>query len=195
MTIALARRFKVEISKDGTTWNPLNGLTDFNPKFDPTLQDANDYENEGWGSKEITMNTWSLECKANRIITANRFDEGQELCRKCVGKFGEDARLYVRWYDRNGMPEAHQGRAIVGYTQSKTGVADLEEVSITFTGDGVCEEIDNPAASSPAPSSPSTPSTESAVSGDGTTPENPASYTVPSIDESTEDTASATPAE
>ncbi|MDF7641725.1 hypothetical protein PT279_09030 [Bifidobacterium sp. ESL0784] len=187
MTIALARRFKVEISQDGTTWKPLNGLTDFNPKFDPTLQDANDYENNGWGSKEITMLAWSLECKANRLITANRFDEGQELCRKCVGKFGEDARLYVRWYDRNGMPEAHQGRAIVGYTQSKTGVADLEEVSITFTGDGPCEEIDNPVTlGQPAPSTPQTEHLTPEDNGTST------GYTVPPLGEPADDASSST---
>lgn len=174
MSIALARRFKVEISKDGTTWKTLNGLTDFNPKFDQTLQDANNYDNAGWVSKEITMLAWSLACKANRIINANSFDEGQELCRQCSGTFGEDARLYVRWYDRNGMPEAHQGRAIVGYTQSKTGVADLEEISITFTGDGPCTNIENPMTAHPQ-----TESTARETSTDA----HPA-YTVPPLDAS-----------
>lgn len=180
MSIALARRFKVEISKDGTTWKPLNGLTDFNPKFDQTLQDANNYDNAGWSSKEITMLAWSLACKANRIINAKAFDEGQELCRQCSGTFGDDARLYVRWYDRNGMPEAHQGRAIVGYTQAKTGVADLEEISITFTGDGPCENIANPMTARPQ--------TESMEEDDSE--KSHSSYSVPQLDASSSETDS-----
>jgi hypothetical protein len=184
MSIALARRFKVEISKDGTTWKPLSGLTDFNPKFDQTLQDSNNYDNAGWSSKEITMLAWSLACKANHIINANAFDEGQELCRQCSGTFGDDARLYVRWYDRNGMPEAHQGRAIVGYTQAKTGVADLEEISITFTGDGPCKNIENPLSAHPQTESMS----------QETQPDAHQAYTVPSLDgpSSEEDGPSAT---
>jgi hypothetical protein len=79
------------------------------------------------------------------------FDPGQELVRQARFQFGDQARVYVRWYDRNGAPEAYTGRVIVDWQQSKTGVADLEEVTITGTGDGVLTPITNPYTPTSAP--------------------------------------------
>ena len=73
------------------------------------------------------------------------------LVRGCVGQFGDAARLYVRWYRTDGIDEAWSGRAIVEVSPSKTGVADLNEISVTFTGDGVLTKIANPYAPSLAP--------------------------------------------
>jgi hypothetical protein len=142
---SLARRFKVDVSPDGSTWTPLLGINDFNPQVTPTTQDANDYDTDGWGRKEITLLEWSLDVKANRKMTASAFDPGQELCRGAQGNFGSAARLQVRWYDRNGGTEAYSGTALVEYNQSKTGVTDIEEVEIKFTGDGPRTLIPNPA--------------------------------------------------
>jgi hypothetical protein len=79
------------------------------------------------------------------------FDPGQELVRQARFAFGDQARVYVRWYDRNGAPEAYSGRGIVDWQQSKTGIADLEEVTMTFTGDGVLASIANPYTPTTAP--------------------------------------------
>jgi hypothetical protein len=79
------------------------------------------------------------------------FDPGQELVRQARFQFGDSARVYVRWYDRNGAPEAYTGRVIVDWQQSKTGVADLEEVTITGTGDGVLTPISNPYSAASVP--------------------------------------------
>ena len=73
------------------------------------------------------------------------------LVRGCVGQFGDAARLYVRWYRTDGIAEAWSGRAIVEVTPSKTGVADLNEISVTFTGDGTLTPITNPYAPALAP--------------------------------------------
>jgi hypothetical protein len=66
-------------------------------------------------------------------------------------QFGDLARANVRWYDRNGAPEAFSGLAVVGYSASKTGVADLDEVTITLTGDGALTAIANPYAAAAVP--------------------------------------------
>jgi hypothetical protein len=151
MTTSLARRFRVDVSKDNQNWVPLGGITDFDPTVDPTTQDSSDYDTNGWGSKEVTLLNWSLTVKANRVLTTGMFDPGQELCRGAYDQFGDAARLYVRWYDRNGGTEAYSGRGIVGYKQSKTGVTDLEEVTVTITGDGARTTITNPAGSTTTP--------------------------------------------
>lgn len=148
---ALARRFRVDVSEDNTTWTQLMGITDLNPQIAPQLQDSSTYESDGWGSSEITMNKWSLAIKALRQTNAGVFDPGQELVRKRVAQFGDNARIYVRWYDNSGAPEAYSGRAIVEFNRSKTGVADLDEAAITLTGDGALADITNPYAPSAVP--------------------------------------------
>jgi hypothetical protein len=153
MSTALARRFRVDVSIDGgTTWLPLRGINDLSPKpSTPTLQDANDYDTDGWSQQEKTMQAWSLVAKVNRKTSAGVFDPGQEAVRSRQLLWGDDARIDTRWYDRNGAPEAYQGTALVGWEQSKTGVADLEEATITLTGDGALQEIDNPYSSDAVP--------------------------------------------
>jgi len=151
MSTALARRFKVDVSADGTTWIPLKGINDLNPPVSPTLVAADDYDSNGWNSFEKTMQSWILTIKALRKTAAGVFDAGQELVRAAQLPFGDAARVYVRWYDRNGAPEAFSGLAIVGWVPSKTGVADLDEVTITLTGDGVLAAITNPYAAASIP--------------------------------------------
>lgn len=146
MTTALARRFKVDLSTIAapTTWVNLKGMNDLNPAISPTLVGADDYDSNGFSSFEKTMQGWVVTAKCRRATSAGVFDPAQELARAAQLQFGDTARLNVRWYDRNGAPEAYSGVALVGYTASKTGVADLDEVTITLTGDGVLAQITNP---------------------------------------------------
>lgn len=148
---ALARRYQIDVSSDGTTWTQLLGVTDFNPQITPQLQDSSTYDSDGWGSSEITMNKWSAAIKVLRQTTGGVFDPAQELVRARVAQFGDSARIYVRWYDNSGAPEAYSGRAIVEFNRSKTGVADLDEASITLTGDGALASITNPYAPASVP--------------------------------------------
>ncbi|MFJ4286402.1 phage tail tube protein [Paenarthrobacter nicotinovorans] len=144
MSASLARRFKVEVSANGTDWLPFKGINDFNNSENATTQSTADYDNNGFDSFEKTLTGWQVVVKANRPTTAGVFDPGQELVRAARFKFGDAARVYVRWYDRNGAPEAYSGKAMVEWNQSKTGVADIEEVTATFKGDGVLAPIANP---------------------------------------------------
>lgn len=144
MSTSLARRFKFQVSADNTSWLSVAGISDLSPNENPTLQSADDYDSGGFASFEKTLTGWKIVAKANRKNTSGVFDPGQELIRTTRYQFGDQARMYVRWYDRNGAPEAYSGRALVDWQQSKTGVADLEEVTMTFTGDGPVTSITNP---------------------------------------------------
>lgn len=148
---ALARRFRIDVSSDANTWLQLKGVTDFNPQTTPQTQDSSTYDSDGWSSTEITMNKWSVQVKALRQTTAGVFDPAQELVRARVAQFGDAARIYVRWYDNTGAPEAYQGWGIVTWSRSKTGVADLDEAQITVDGDGALSNITNPYAPTAAP--------------------------------------------
>jgi hypothetical protein len=67
-------------------------------------------------------------------------------------QFGTSARIYVRWYDRNGYTNGnYSGYALIDWQQSKTGAADIEEVTVNFNGDGVLTPIANPYAAAAVP--------------------------------------------
>lgn len=151
MTSSLARKFALRVSPyvagvlpaNVTAWTPYKGITDFSKKIDGTLQDVSDYDSNGWSSSEKTMQTWSAVAKARRPITAGVYDPGQEIVRMAETQFGDQARVFTHWYDRNGG-ESRAGIALVSWEQTKTGVTDVEEVTATFTGDGVLFDITNP---------------------------------------------------
>lgn len=144
MSNELARRRAVDISTDNTTWVRLLGTTDVNDTDTPTYVDVTDYDNNGYASTEITLHTWAMTVKFNRKSNAGVFDPVQETIRAARFQFGTQARVYVRWYDRNGKPDARSGLAIVEWNASKTGVADVEEITVTFKGDGIINSITNP---------------------------------------------------
>lgn len=148
MSTALARRFKVDVSLTDGSYIPIKGINDLGPKINPNNQSADDYDTDGWQSFEKTQQGWTITIKALRKQTSGVFDPGQELIRGQQLGWGDAARVWVRWYDRNGAPEAYKGRALVEWVPAKTGVADLDEVTITLTGDGVLSPIANPVSGS-----------------------------------------------
>jgi hypothetical protein len=156
MSTALARRFKVDVTADLTLtsgWVNVKGINDLSPNVDPNIEDASDYDTDGWTQSEITMQAWTLDTTFFRKENAGTYDAGQELIRARVGKFGDDARIGVRWYDRNDGPEAAQGVALVSWKLSNTGVKDLASVQATFTGTDVAldQTISNPSSGAAVP--------------------------------------------
>ena len=147
MANELARRLAVDVSVDGTTWARLLGTTDVNDQDNITEQDSTDYDNAGFTSSEITLHGWMLAVKFNRKSNAGVFDPVQEIIRQARFKFGDQARIFVRWYDRNGRNDGKQGKAFVEWNRSKTGVGDIEEISVNFKGDGILTDIANPGSS------------------------------------------------
>lgn len=141
MSTALARRYAVDVSTDGATWLRLASVNDRNKQVNPNKIDATVYDSDGWTSTEVTMQSWTLVVKALRQPSAGVYDPAQELCRATQGTFGDSIRLYVRTFDKVTGKEAQSGRAIVEWNESKTGVADLNEVQITFTGDGALSNV------------------------------------------------------
>lgn len=159
MTVALARRFIVEVAPwaatapDGTvgTWTALGGINDFDYELAATTEDTTDFDTDGFTSKEKTAQGWTNTIKAFRKISSANgvppvFDAGQEVVRDAHDVFGTAARVWTRWYDRNGGDESYEGLALVSWKLSKTGVTNVQEVTITLDGDGTRTKIANPVA-------------------------------------------------
>lgn len=151
MTTELARRFRVDVSTDDVNYVQIKGVNDYNPQVANTEADASAYDTDGWGSTEITLKNWSASVKTFVRTEAGVLDPGIKLCRDTQLAFGDQARLWVRSYDRNTGKEARKGRAIVTYNRSKSGVTDLDEVQIDFKGDGALVDIADVAITVPAP--------------------------------------------
>jgi len=144
MSTKLARRFRVDVSKDGSSWTQLKAITDFAPTDTPNKTDATTYDDDGYTASEVPTRSWQAVIKCLRNTDGSgTLDPGQELARACDGEFGDDLRLHIRWYDKTDGSEAKSGLAIVEWNEAKTGVADLNEVQITFTGDGALAKLDN----------------------------------------------------
>lgn len=152
MSYALARRFKQDVSVDGVTWVKLGAITDFAPTENSNDQASDNYDNNGFNSFEKTMTGWQTVTKFEMPLTSGiPSDAGQAILEATRFQFGDAARAYTRWYDRNGGTDAWSGRALVDWNQTKTGVPDLEEVTVTLKGDGVLTRITNPYASAAVP--------------------------------------------
>lgn len=138
MVNALARKFGVQVTSDLTLaggWVNLNGIADLDPEIAANLEDASAYDTTGWSTSEITMQSWTLSATVfRRYAAGNVYDAGQELVRAAVGQFATSARVGVRWFDKNGGPEAYSGVAVVSWKRSNTAVKNVEQAQITFTG-------------------------------------------------------------
>lgn len=152
MSSTLARRFKLDVSTDNSTWVPFKGITDLAVKENPTIQTTTDFDTNGFESFEKTVTNGQVTIKARRPLTAGSLDPGQELVRTAGQfQFGTAARIYIRWYDRNNLAEAFTGYALVDWSASKTAAADVEEITVVFKIDGTVTAITNPVGSPQVP--------------------------------------------
>jgi hypothetical protein len=154
MSTALARKFRVDVTADlilAGGWIQLNGIFSFKPDVTPKTIDTSAYDTDGWDANEVIGNGWAVTADFWRRTAAGVYDPGQELVRARVGQTGDGARLGVRWYDKQGGPEAGQGVALAAWARSKDGVADGDSASIVLTGDGVLTVIANPGTAAVAP--------------------------------------------
>lgn len=154
MSTALARKFRVDVTTDLTLaggWLQLNGIFTLKPSVDPKMIDTSAYDTNGWDSNEVISNGFAVTAGFWRRTIAGVYDPGQELLRARVGQFGDAARAGVRWYDKNGGPEAYQGVTLVKWERAQDGVADADAATVAMTGDGVLFTITNPGVAAAAP--------------------------------------------
>lgn len=135
MATTLSRKFRVDVTSDLTLasgWLQLNGIDDWSPQISPNVEETSAYDTTGWKTNEVTMQDWSATASLFRRQVSGVYDPGQELVRLTQGLFGTAARCGVRWYDKNGGPEAYSGIALPSIARSNTGVANVEKWTITF---------------------------------------------------------------
>lgn len=151
---ALARKWATDVNTGSTvspTWTRIGGVQEFKPNLEPNLEDDATYDEEGWGSSTKTGLAWTLELKVIRRhdpADVTDYDPGQEKLRAAAELFGSDGVVEVRWFDREGGPEAYHGFGEVSWTPDGGNRTALETVSVVITGKGQREAITNPDAAS-----------------------------------------------
>lgn len=148
---------EVDTHASGTTapqWTRVNGLASFTESTDDNTEDDGDFDSDGWGSTVVTQRTWSIEAEGKRKRTdAQAFtpDPGQEFIRRAGRMVGFAANIRVRWYRRDGSPDAYEGTATVSGFTKGGAVTDLEPFNFTLNGQGAPAEIPNPVTETLAP--------------------------------------------
>jgi hypothetical protein len=148
----LAKDWVLEVDTSGSSsaqpqWTRVNGLNSFTESTDDNTEEDNAFEDDGWGSSVVTQRTWSIEAEGRRKRTdATAFtpDPGQEAIRKAGRVVGFAANITVRWYRRDGAPDAYQGTATVSGFAKGGSTTDLEPFNFTLNGQGAPVEIANP---------------------------------------------------
>lgn len=145
----LARRWIVEANM-GTTvspvWKLVLALTDYTWSADPNIEDDSTYDDGGWASNTKTGQSWKADATFNRKATADSttYSDVHEALRTAAFGTGAASKVGVRWYDRDGLPEAYQGTCLVTWAPSGGDRTKLEQIKATFTGTGPLLLIDNP---------------------------------------------------
>ncbi|MGW4850144.1 phage tail tube protein [Streptomyces sp. NPDC004288] len=149
---ALARRWRLEIdmsaAKDGSNWQFVPGITEFNPAAEPNIEDSSSYDSDGWAENTKTGQSWELGVTVNRKINdaVKVYHPTHEAFRLASFAFGSASEVHVRYYDRNGLPEAYDGIALVTWAPSGGEYTALDQVEMTLTGTGPLTSITNPVA-------------------------------------------------
>lgn len=150
--IQLARSFALEVSSDGTTWNQLYGLNDFNYVVKATMQDSSDFNSDGWTSQTKTVQGMTVTVKANTWGDGtSSTDPAFVTLKNARTAFGDAGYVQARFWRTDKYSDGGddwQGKFSVEVTASKTGVPDLYEQQITLTNQGA------PTPYTPAPAAP-----------------------------------------
>ncbi|WUI02109.1 IPT/TIG domain-containing protein [Spirillospora sp. NBC_00431] len=146
----LARKWKLDINTgtvESPVWTPVRAIGELKPNIESNMEDDSDYDSDGWASETKTQMKWSLETKVLRKVgvTSENYDPGQEALRAAADQFGSPGTPQVRWYDRDGGPEAYSGFASVSWEPEGGEAKDLDTVTIKMSGQGKRTTITNPA--------------------------------------------------
>ncbi|MFB4320672.1 phage tail tube protein [Actinomadura sp. 21ATH] len=150
LTSTLARRWILEVNTgtvSSPVWTRVRAIGELKPTQENNMEDDSDYDSDGWASNTKTQMSWEIETKILRKkgVESGNHDPGQEALRAKADQFGAAGTAHVRWYDREGGPEAYQGFGSVSWEPEGGDAKDLEAVTVKITGNGKRTVITNPA--------------------------------------------------
>ncbi len=152
LTPSVNTTWRLDVNTSNTetpNWIQVRALNSLQPAVNSTVQDASDYDSDGWGSDAVTQRKWQIVATALRKFTAadGAYDPGQEFLRTAADNL---ALVHVRWYERQGggNGEAYEGHGLVQWAPQGGDPTGLNAVQVTVLGQGPRTAITNPAATS-----------------------------------------------
>lgn len=149
----LARDWRVDVNmgtEEVPDWQLCPGVRAFQHMAPPNIEDSSDYDSDGWAGNTKTAQSWSIEMTIRRKTnnTVKEFHPVHEAIRLAANAYGAANLVHLRWYNRQGLPEAYEGKAIPEWEPQGGEYTALGEVAVNLTGDGARSTIDNPLAGS-----------------------------------------------
>lgn len=138
-------------------WTGVFGITNFQPTYNPTLQDDSDFDSQGYKSSTATALEWGATLTVSRKAQADAptaYDPGQEKLRAVASTLGTSNRVQVRFYEMepNGpREEAYSGYCAVTWAPQGGAMDALDTVQVTLTGQGQRSDITHPDGTSDTP--------------------------------------------
>lgn len=138
-------KWRVDVDTDisGYTgsWAQLKGMSNFVPALASTIQDATDYDTDGWGADAVTARKHNSTGTVLRKKYTGAFDPAQELLRAAAD---DNTLIHVRWYARETGDEAYEGYVLVQWEPQGGDAPGLAAVNFTLLGQGPRTAITNP---------------------------------------------------
>jgi hypothetical protein len=157
---ALARRYKVEIDTAypaTASWQTLPGVVEFKDLSTPTDQRDSDYDSDGGVGYTRTALEWGLELKVSHKeddVTYALNTVHAYLKARALSRGGQTSVVHVRYYDRRGNADAHEGYALVTWAPDGGDDEQLDRVAITFkphSSNPILQTIASPVDETPLP--------------------------------------------
>lgn len=133
------------------SWQPLRRMSGWAPTFPAVTTDVATYDDRGATNEHVTGRGFasSFTVQGNRSTTTGLYLPELEAIIAAGRAKGEAAVLDVRFYHKpeSGTPspnDAGRAQVTVEVTRQNTGNAETEVFSVTLTGKGEYEPIENP---------------------------------------------------
>ncbi|WP_417555592.1 phage tail tube protein [Microbacterium sp.] len=132
-------------------WQPVRRMSAWQPATPPITTDVASYDDLGSPNEDVTGRGFnaSFTVQGNRSLTTGLYLPELEAMVAAAKAKAEGAVLDVRWYHKpeTGTPhptDAGRASVTVEITRSNTDNTGIEVKSITITGKGEFEQINNP---------------------------------------------------
>lgn len=145
----LARRYQLQIDLGSTAvpdYQTLVGVVESKSNVETSEEDDSDYEGAGWGKVIRTAFGFKIETKINfkKSRLTGAINPVHKFIRASTLKDDADQYLRLRYFDRFGVDDAWAGEAVAAWGSEGGGHAAVDQISITFTGNGPLAPITNP---------------------------------------------------
>lgn len=148
-----AARYGVQVNTGTSTtpvWTFINGLTNFEPKFKPKMEDDTDITSAGWDSSAVTGNAFTIDFEGlvKGTLASSTFtpDPGMTVLRTASQQSDASNHVHMRYWRYDAVDEAFEFKAAVDASLKGGKPNELQKFGGSLTGRGKPLAIAKPTA-------------------------------------------------